>query len=315
MAAVVVMVAIGGCVTFDPPLAVGKEPQTIEYSNADSTPSVALVLSGGAARGFAHVGVLKVLEQEGLQPDLIVGTSAGAIVGALYASGLCGPGLEQAVGEMDSSLYSDVVIPGLGGIPGSLGFVQGDNLRRFITQHVRWARIEDFPIRFAAVATDLHSGELKAFNAGDVGMATRASSAVPGVITPASIGGRQYDDGQIVSPIPVESARKLGAKIVIAVDVLYPPQEARLTGAMSVVFQAFSIASRASADRELVSADLVITPRIPPTSGQYSFEERAMLIESGEQAARDALPLIRAAMGRKAVRPGLAASGVKTARP
>lgn len=290
--------SIAGCVAFDRPDA--AKPRTVAYSSDQRPAALGLVLSGGAARGFAHVGVLKVLEEEGLQPDLVVGTSAGAIVGSLYASGLCGPGLEQAVGEMDSSIYSDVAILG------SLGFVQGNHLRKFVDRHALRTRIEDFPIHFAAVATDLQTGKSIPFNSGDVGMAVRASSAVPGILSPAEIGGRRYGDGQIASPIPVESARRLGAKVIIAVDVIYPPEEARLTSALDVAFQAFSIAARTIADRELASADVVIKPRIAPTNGQYAFDERAMLIAAGEQAARDALPRIRAAIAREPVRTTLA---------
>jgi NTE family protein len=281
--------------SFADPSPVAEEPWTRPAAAASARPRMALVLSGGAARGFAHVGVLKVLEENAIRPDLIVGSSSGALIGALYASGLDAHAVEKAISEMDLSLFNDVAIPGLGYFAG-LGFVRGEKLRGFVARHVRHARIQDFPMGFAAVATDLQSGAVKPFNAGDAARAVQASSAVPALMVPVAIGGRYYGDGQITSPVPIQAARRLGARVVIAVDVLYPPRDARLTSALGVLFQTYAISARRLADHELAEADIVIAPDIPPTSGQFAFESRQMLIATGDKAAREALPAIRQAL-------------------
>ena len=290
----VLATAMAGCAALSPPVVHGPDPEyrPIPAAQAGAL-GVALVLSGGAARGFAHVGVIKALEAHGLKPDLIVGSSAGSVIGALYASGLSASELEQAVGRMDGSIFQDLAFPGFGLVPGSLGILRGDGLHRFVDRESRLHRMEDFPIRFAAVATNLNSGEPVIFNAGDVGWAVSASSAVPGLFAPAEIGGLLYGDGQISSPVPVEAARKLGARFVIAVDVIYPPEDARLTSSMRVVFQAFAISAYRIKQYEIGKADVLIAPELGRTSGQWGFGERDRLIAAGERATLHAIERLR----------------------
>ena len=256
------------------------------------------MLSGGAARGFAHIGVIKVLEENGLKPDIVVGTSAGAIVGALYASGLTATELAAMTRGMGASLFTDFVLPGLGFLPGEMGFVRGEKLQRFVKARLKHPHIQDFPIRFAAVATDLATGEPVAFNSGDAALAVVASSAVPGVITPVRIGRKNFGDGQIASPLPVALARSLGAKVVIAVDVAYPPADAFLYSAFSVLFQAFTISIQQLKKTEAAQANLVIAPVLKSTSGQFSFDDRDHLMAAGEEATRKALPQLRELFSR-----------------
>jgi NTE family protein len=286
-----VAIALGGCAAA-PAVIDGTAPRFVPPLPS-SRAGVALVLSAGAARGYAHVGVIKALEANGLRPDLVVGASAGAVVGALYASGLTPAELEAAVARMRPSTFTDLSLPGFGIFPGSLGLFRGDELHSFIDREVRRSRIEEFPIRFAAVATDLGSGEPVIFNAGDVGRAVAASSAVPGLIAPARIGGKLYADGQISSPAPVEVARKLGARKVILVDVVYPPEDAVLTSSMRVVFQAFTIAAHRLKQHEVAMADVLVVPELGRTSGQWGFGERGRLIAEGERATLNALPRLR----------------------
>lgn len=303
-AALAVSVATGGCATFRSPPPEGPDPRAIAPAPfPPDSARVALVLSGGAARGFAHVGVIKVLEAHGLRPDLVVGSSAGSLIGALYASGLSATELEQAISRMDRSVFQELALPGLGLIPGSLGILRGDGLHRFVDGEARRHRIEDFPIRFAAVATDLNSGRPAVFNAGDVGRAVSASGAVPGLIAPVEIGGRIYGDGQLSSPVPVEAARGLGARTVIAVDVVYPPDDARLTSSMRVVFQAFAISAYRLRQYEIAQADVVITPELGRTASQWSFAERERLIAAGERAALGALERLRPFFARETGKP------------
>lgn len=255
---------------------------------------VALVLSGGSARGFAHVGVLKVLEAHGLRPDLIVGCSAGSIIGGLYASGLDAAQVERAVATLDARSFGDVAVPGLAFLTSPLGLLRGDGLHDFMDRSVGRHKIEDFPTRFAAVATDLESGDPVIFNAGDIGWAVQASSAVPGLIAPARIGGRLYSDCQVSNPLPVQAARRLGARRVIAVDVVYPPEDAGLTSSLRVMFQALNIATFRLKEWEAMGADVVIAPDLPKTSGQFGFSDRPMLTDAGARATERMLPRIAA---------------------
>ena len=297
---------LAGCATFSPTAPVRHEPKVIAPAAfpASSSP-VAIVLSGGAARGYAHIGVLEVLEREGIRPDLIVGSSAGSVVGALYASGLSAVEVNAALGEMGPSTFLDVVLPNLGLFPGEMGVIKGEKFRTFLNDRLRHERIEEFPIRFAAVATDLGTGTITSFNAGDAALAVRASAAVPGVMTPVYLRGRFYGDGQIASPVPVMAARQLGAITVIAVDVIYPPADAALFTVIDVLFQAFTISMSRLREYELRAADVVIAPDIPPTSGQFGLGERERLVQIGREAAVAALPRIRAVLKRQQGRVGM----------
>ena len=281
---------ISSCVVLPPPVR-ADAPRFVPPTGAElAHGGVALVLSGGAARGYAHVGVIKALEAHGLRPDLVVGSSAGSIVGALYASGLDAAELENAIGELGHGQFSDLELRGFGLLPGTMGVVRGDRLRRYVDDRVKRHRIEEFPLRFAAIATDLASGETQIFNAGDVGAAVVASSAVPGIVTPVEIGGRRYIDGQLSSPIPVEAARRLGARTIIAVDVIYPPEDANPRTAVGVLFQAFTITVSRLKATEAARADVVIAPEIASSTGQFGFGKRAQLVAAGEKAGHDAIP-------------------------
>ncbi len=198
------------------PLHAGEEPATRPAHDAPApAPALALVLSSGGLRGFAHLGVLKALEAHGVRPDLVVGTSVGALAGALYASGIDGAALERIVADEDFRL-------GAGWFGPPLGRASLD-VHGFVAAHLQRQRIEQFPIGFAAVATDLQRGCLEVFNRGGAAAAVQASSALPGVFEPPRIGGRPYADGGLASPVPMRVARALGAQRVIAVDVTYPP--------------------------------------------------------------------------------------------
>jgi len=245
---------------------------------------VALVLSGGAARGFAHLGVLRVLERERLRPDLIVGTSAGAIVGALYASGMPVADIESLAAKLDWTVLFDFdpVRAVLGGV--GLGLVPGVRLEQFLRQHLALP-IERLPIPFAAVAADMESGEVVPLNSGDTARAVRASSAVPGVYAPVRARGRLLADGQVVSPLPVMSARRLGAVRVLAVDVIYPPQHSEMSNPLSMLFQALIVSSWQHVLAQRALADVVLVPEIR-TSTQLGLGSRDWLIAAGEATAR-----------------------------
>lgn len=248
-------------------------------------PKIALVLGGGAARGFAHIGVIKVLEAQGIVPDMVVGTSAGSVVGALYAGGYTGFDLQKIAFQLEESSVSDYMLP-------SRGFIKGEQLQAFINKALQNRGIENLPKPYAAVATDLQSGEMIAFRRGNTGMAVRASSSVPGVFQPVSIAGHEYVDGGLVSPVPVNAARTLGADIVIAVDISKKPGNANIEDTLDVLLQTFTIMGQSISSYELVGADIVIRPNTGMI-GATDFESKHLAILEGERATQAALPLIR----------------------
>ncbi len=249
-------------------------------------PVIAFVLGGGAARGFAHAGVLNVLEQNAIRADIVVGTSAGSVAGALYAGGIRGEELIAAAGELQMKNLADWTIP-------NRGFIGGERLQRLINEKLGNRPIEALDTVFVAVAADLQSGQAVAFNQGNTGMAVRASSSVPGIFLPVSIRGRDYVDGGLVSQLPVRIARQLGADIVIAVDVSKRPvHNTVLETTWDVLHQALLIMSEAVVAAEAGEADVLIRPAIGDIS-LLGFDQQADAIAAGEQAVRAVLPEIR----------------------
>jgi NTE family protein len=249
---------------------------------ADPAPRLALVLSSGGARAFAHVGVIDELEKAGLRPDLVVGSSGGAIVGAIYARHGSATKLRELTRSTDwTVLFPHPVLARFG------AGARSEELERLMRALLGGDRIERLPIGFAAVATDLQTGELAAFVSGDAAQAVRASAAAPGRFLPAEIKGRTYADGALASPLPVQAARALGADYVIAVDVTYPPRDAApVNDFTDLLYQAFHIQAARITAWELERADLVIRPSIPPTTETYTDRDRAMLIAAGAKAAQ-----------------------------
>lgn len=265
-----------------------ESPQPVE---PPKPPKIAFALGGGAARGFAHVGVIKMLETQGIQPDLIIGTSAGSVVGAIYASGVNGFQLQEITFDLERAAFADWQLF-------SRGLLKGEKLQSFVNDKVGKRKIEQLPRRFAAVAAKLRTGEAVVFQTGDVGLAVRASSAIPGVFQPAVIDNEEYVDGGTVSPVPVRFARQLGADVVIAVDVSAPVEEAREDTTLGTVLKAFDIMGRSLRAAELPTADVVIAPDVHGIkAADFDSKQRAIL--AGEKAALAALPAIRAAIAAK----------------
>lgn len=252
-----------------------------------------LALGGGAARGFAHVGVIKMLESQGIFPDVVVGTSAGAVVGVLYAAGHNGFELQKLAHRLDETKISDWSLP-------DRGVLKGEALQQFINETVEQRPLEGLKKPFGAVATDLHSGESIVFRTGNAGMAVRASATVPGVFQPVRISGREYVDGGLSSLIPVRAARQMGCDIVIAVDISARPGNQSVRSTFDILMQTFTIMGQSLARYEVKEADVVIRPQVGSV-GSTDFQARYDAILEGEKAAQAALPQIREAL-RKAGR-------------
>lgn len=241
-------------------------------------PVIALALGGGGAKGFAHIGVIKVLESHGIKPKIVTGTSAGSFVGSLYASGKSPYQLQHIALTFKESDIRDLTL-------NRQGFIAGQKLQDFVNQHVANKPIEKFPIRFAAVATRLDNGRKADFIKGNAGQAVRASCSIPNVFVPATIGGTQYVDGGLVSPIPVETAKAMGADLVIAVDISARPTGNQPVNMWGLLDQTLNIMGQQSINQELAQANIVIQPKVGHI-GTLDLKASNQTILEGEKAAQ-----------------------------
>ena len=280
------LLALAGCQTVPapsptPPAAPPPPPPPVPQR----PPRLGLALGGGAARGFAHIGVIQVLEEAGIRADLVVGTSAGSLVAALYAAGKSGTELAAMALTMDESAITDWSFP-------SRGLIRGEALARYVREQTGGRLIEQMPMPLGIVATDLDSGAGVLFRRGDTGTAVRASSAVPAVFQPVRIAEREYVDGGLVSPVPVRYAREMGAEMVIGVDISTPPDGAATDGTLRLLLQTFAIMGKSINRFELREADIVLRPPLTGVSSA-DFTARVRAIRAGRETAQAQLSEIR----------------------
>lgn len=295
-----------------PDVPVVPQPDAVETPRVEIVvppARIALVLGGGAAKGFAHVGVIKALEAQSIKPDILAGTSVGSLVATLYASGLDGFQLQRLALDMKESMVSDWSLP-------DRGFFRGEALQDYVNRILQHKTMEQLPRKVAIVATDLHSGKEVVFERGDAGMAVRASSSVPGVFQPVRISGREYVDGGLVSPVPVKVARRLGADLVIAVDVSARPGDKPVRDSIDLLLRTFVIMGNAIADIELRDADVVIRPETSELS-VTDFASRHLAMLEGERAALAAIPEIKRKLAEREqrLRAQLSNAGTSRATP
>jgi NTE family protein len=266
-------------------------------------PRIAFVLGSGGPRGFAHIGALKVLEAEGIRPDLIVGASVGAMVGALYASGHSASAIEHIALNLNVLSLIDFSAL-LGG-----GRIGGARLARFVNNYCDGRTIEQFPIRFAAIAMDAANGKLAVFNRGNAGLAVRASSALPERFDPVRILGVDYVDGDELTPLPIRVARELGAQVVIAVNVSEYMEDTPAGVPQEWVTKGWRRARAVEA--ETPYADVILHPNTGYfTDVRYEYRVRSIAI--AEAATRAMLPAIRAAIARAKPAGPIAADHIET---
>ncbi|HPH14677.1 MAG TPA: patatin-like phospholipase family protein [Burkholderiaceae bacterium] len=284
---------LSGCAVS--PVVPGIEPPPVVVIQpiVKQPPRIGLALGGGAARGFAHVGVIQVLEEAGIKVDLVAGTSAGSLVAAIYASGKNGTQLQQVSEAMEEAMLTDWTLPLF-----NRGMLRGEAMARYVNTQVAGRFIEAMPLPLGIVATDLNSGEAILFRRGDTGSAVRASSAVPSVFQPVKISGHEYVDGGLVSPVPVRSARAMGAELVIAVDISSAPEGNPAGDTLQVLLQTFAIMGKSINTFELRDADVVVRPSLTGI-GSADFGSRRRSIEAGRQAMLARLPQLRAAIEAK----------------
>ena len=268
----------------------GKAPQV----SKEVLPKVGLALGGGGARGFAEIGVLRVLEQEKIPIDIVVGTSVGSLIGAIYAdSGRVLDAEFIAISITDEDIFDYRIFSFFTG-----GFVKGEKLENFLNNHLKNKNIENLKVRFGAVAVDLRTGQSVLFDRGPVARAVHASCAIPGVFVPVEIGGKVFVDGGVTDPIPVDFAKRKGAEVVIAVVISPALPAVAPKNPIEVAFHAVTIMSSAIGVFGVKAADVVIYPDVGNVAYD-DFTQKKRLIEAGEKAAREALPAIREAIKTK----------------
>lgn len=254
------------------------KPSVIKNSKKNSIrPKIALVLGGGGAKGFAHVGVIKVLESHGIQPHIITGTSSGSLVGSLYASGKTAKELELIATSVTNEELLDITLS-------KQGFIEGIKLKNWVNQQVKGKKIEQLPIKFACIATDLTDNSKVVLNKGDTGLAVQASSSIRNVFIPPRINNRRHADGGLTSLIPVKTAQEMGADIIIAVDISAPAKTDKELDFWAVLDQNLNVMPKQK-QAELALADVVISPEVGHI-GTTDMINREETIQAGEVATR-----------------------------
>jgi NTE family protein len=254
-------------------------------------PKVALVLGGGAARGFAHVGVIRALEQEKVPIDMVIGTSVGSLIGAIYAHDTNSFELEWTAFSLEKDQVFDY---GIFSAFTSMGPVKGDKLEEFVKAKVP-GNIEDLKLPFAAVATDLNRGTRVVLDRGPVARAVHASSAIPGVFNPVEHQGKLLVDGGVTDNIPISVARERGADIVIAVDISENVINFNITNLIDVMVQSINIMFRENVVHKLHAASVVIVPAVGDV-GMLDFTQKKRCMQAGIEATQKAMPAIREAL-------------------
>ena len=281
---ILLAVALAGCALAPANHDGGDVPRTAAIAPLKAArPLLGLVLGAGGARGFAHVGVIKALEAAGLEADVVVGTSSGALVASFYASGMNARTLEAMALELEDRDIFDFTAFGP-------GVIEGARLQHFVNRTLNDRLIEALGKPFAAVATERQSGRMAVFNRGNTGIAVRASASVPTVFWPVLINGRSYVDGGVASRVPAALAREMGADVVIAVDISRQPA------------------------LDAAAADVVIRP-LTVRSRLNDFKHRQANIAAGEEAARAAVEQIRSRLAAVAARKGIAAIATAASLP
>jgi NTE family protein len=262
-------------------------------SRVPRQPKIALVLGGGSAKGFAHIGVIRALEQEKIPIHMIIGTSVGSLIGGLYAANPNSFDLEWLAFKIDRADILDFSI-----VYSKFGPVQGARLEGFIEHNVKVKRVEDTKVPFTPVATDLNTGETILLERGSLAKAIRASSSIPGIFVPVTFDNRTLVDGGVTNNVPCDIAKAKGADIIIAVNLQKDVKnQAAAESIVDIIAQSISVMMRESSRSKLASADVVIEPDTRGIS-MFDFTQKKRLMEDGIRATREAMPKIKALMSR-----------------
>ena len=261
----------------------------------EKQPEVALVLGGGAFHGMAHAGVIKVLEDAGIPIDLIVGTSAGSMVGALYAD--C-PKIDSLVPLIKSTKTKDVFDFSL--FRSSEGFVSGKKLQKYLNNNLHVSEIEETTIPFVAVTTDLEKGGSVALKAGPIAPSVNASCAIPGIFEPVKMYGTTFVDGGVLDGIPVDVAKEYNPRVIIAVSIMSFDTTIDLKNYKSVFERAYTVAAHNLTREKLIDADFIIAPDLKGLP-LMSDKDNEKMYKLGIAAAEKLLPEIKKMLTDKGI--------------
>ncbi|RXT15069.1 patatin-like phospholipase family protein [Ammoniphilus sp. CFH 90114] len=248
-------------------------------------PKVGLALGSGGARGIAHIGVIKVLEEEGIPIDYISGSSMGSLVGAFYAAGISPDMMKKLAINLKRKYWIDLTVP-------KMGFVAGDKIKEMVRILTHGKNIEELEIPLAIVATDLEKGERVVFTKGPVFQAVRASVSIPGIFVPEMVDGKMLVDGGVIDRVPVTVVKDMGADVVIGVDVGMISSVGKFTSIFDIIAQTIQVMEREIFRFRISEADVMVTPEVGAYSAT-SFNEIEELIQAGERAAREAITEIK----------------------
>ena len=265
---------------------------TMPEPRAKAEPKVALVLGGGSAKGFAHVGVLRALEKEKIPIHMIVGTSVGSLIGGLYAANPDSFQLEWTAFKINRGDILDFSV-----VSSKMGPVQGTKLEYFVEQNAKVKTVEATRIPFYPVATDLNTGETVTLEKGSLARAIHASAAIPGIFVPVKFGNRMLVDGGVTNNIACEVARAKGADVIIAVNLQRDVRETDITSVVDVIAQSISIMMHVNSKTKLAHADVILEPDTRGIS-MFDFTQKKALMEEGIRSAERAMPKIKALVGR-----------------
>ncbi|MFV9509909.1 patatin-like phospholipase family protein [Tepidibacillus sp. LV47] len=248
-------------------------------------PKIGLALGSGGARGLAHLGVLRVFEEQKIPIDYISGSSMGSLVGALYANGNDLNMLEKLAIHLKRKYWVDFSVS-------KLGLVTGEKIKELIRILTHGKNIEDLAIPIAIVATDIETGERVIFRKGPVYQAVRASISIPGIFVPETVNGRLLVDGGVIDRVPVHVVREMGADFVIAVDVGLYDTRMKVNSIFDVIAQTIDIMERQNLYHQIVAADYVIRPEVGHISS-ISFTNVQEIIEEGYRVANESIDKIK----------------------
>ncbi|MDQ0231289.1 NTE family protein [Metabacillus malikii] len=240
-------------------------------------PKIGLALGSGGARGFAHLGILKVFHEENIPIDYIAGSSMGALIGSFYASGLSIERMYQFALAFKRKYFLDFTVP-------KMGFIAGNRVKELIQLFTHNKTFEQLNIPVSVVATDLYEGKKVIFNSGLVADAVRASIAIPGIFVPEKINGRLLVDGGVIDRVPVSVVKEMGADIVIAVDVSHVKKNEEITSIFDVILQSLDIMQDELVHHREIASDIMIRPHVEQFSSR-AFTNIKEIIEIGEQEA------------------------------
>jgi NTE family protein len=261
-----------------------------EVINMKERAKIGLALGAGSARGVAHIGVLQVLEEAGINIDYLTGTSMGSLIGSFYAAGMDLKRLEGLAYQMDWDLITDITVP-------LKGLLSGKKTKEFVQLLTKNKKFSELEVPFAVVAADIQSGEEVVIKEGLVADAVRGSVSIPGVYVPYQLGENLLVDGALLNSVPADVVKGLGADIIVGVDVGYDVQQGRVNNIFDVIVKAISMMEREIRKYKSIEADIMIRPEVGhiPSRALHRAEE---CVEAGRKAAQKELPRIKKEIGR-----------------